>query len=384
MMPAPREEDPVIGNTQRFDPFNEAPIRVIDESGHWTANFSCDLGDDVLRSIYRDLVRARRLDERLSTLQRQGKVSFVASAAGHEATQVGVARALEVGRDWVFPYYRDLPLSLAIGWPLVEAVAQQMATRADPARGRQMPAHPGSAALNLFTAASPIASHVPPAVGTAIAQKLAGHGDVTVCTFGDGATSEGDWHAALNLAGAQGAPAVFVCENNGYAISVDFRHQSGSVDVASKARAYGMPGYRVDGMDPLAVYYVTRQAVAAARDGLGPALVEALVYRYAAHSNADDDKRYRPADEVASWRKRDPLPRYRRFLEGRRLWDDDAETALSSELGAELDEAVKASEASGPVPFDWVFGDVLAEPSVQLRKQRERWARMHDLEGTER
>jgi len=370
----------VIGNLRRFDPFGEAPIRVIDDAGRWVAPFACDLGDTALRSIYRDMQRARRLDERLSTLQRQGKVSFVASAAGHEATQVGAARALEVGRDWVFPYYRDLALALTLGWPPVEALAQQMASRLDPARGRQMPAHPGSAALRIFTAASAIASHVPPAVGSAMAQKLAGRGDVTLCSFGDGATSEGDWHAALNLAGAQGLPAVFLCQNNGYAISVAFRHQSGSADVATKAHAYGMPGYRVDGMDPLAVYYVTRQAVQQARDGLGPALIEALVYRYGPHSNADDDGRYRPADEVAAWRRRDPIARYRRFLEGRGLWDDEAEAALSAEVKAEIDDAVRTNEAAGRAPLGWMFDDVLADLAPHLRRQRDELARTHDLE----
>jgi 2-oxoisovalerate dehydrogenase E1 component alpha subunit len=370
----------VIGNVRRFDPFTEAPIRVIDDAGQWVAPFACDLDAEALRAFYRHMLRARRLDERLSTLQRQGKVSFVASAAGHEAVQVGAALAIEAGRDWVFPYYRDLPLALSVGWPIVEAVAQQMASRLDPARGRQMPAHPGSAALHLFTAASAIASHVPPAVGSAIAQKLAGRGDVTVCSFGDGATSEGDWHAGMNLAGAQGAPVVFLCQNNGYAISVAFRHQSGSADVAVKAQAHGMPGYRVDGMDPLACYYVVRQAVQAARDGLGPALIEALVYRYGPHSNADDDSRYRPHDEVAAWRRRDPIPRFRRFLEGRGLWDDAAERDLAAQLKAEIDEAVRANGAAGRAPLGWMFDDVLAEPPLQLRKQRSALARTDDLE----
>ena len=370
----------MIGNLRRFDPFGEAPIRVIDDTGRWVAPFACDLDDAALRSMYRDMLRARRLDERLSTLQRQGKVSFVSSAAGHEATQVGAAHALEVGRDWTFPYYRDLALALALGWPTAEALAQQMASRLDPARGRQMPAHPGSAALRIYTTASAIASHVPPAVGSAMAQKLAGRGDVTLCSFGEGATSEGDWHAAVNLAGAQGAPAVFLCQNNGYAISVAFRHQSGSADVATKAHAYGMPGYRVDGMDPLAVYYVTRQAVQQARDGLGPALIEALVYRYGPHSNADDDSRYRPADEVAAWRRRDPIARYRRFLEGRGLWDDEAEAALGTELKAEIDDAVRANEAAGRAPLGWMFDDVLADLAPHLRRQRDELARTHDLE----
>ncbi|MDA0700105.1 MAG: thiamine pyrophosphate-dependent dehydrogenase E1 component subunit alpha [bacterium] len=370
----------MIGNIRRFDPFTDTPIRVIDEAGHWVAPFACDLDADALLTLYRDLMRSRLLDERLSTLQRQGKVSFVSSARGHEAAQVGVAHALEVGRDWVFPYYRDLPLVLAVGWPLVEAVAQQTASRLDPARGRQMPAHPGSAALNVYTPASAIASHVPPAVGSGLAQKLAGRGDVTVCSFGDGATSEGDWHAAMNLAGAQGAPVVFLCQNNGYAISVAFRHQSGSADVATKAHAYGMPGFRVDGLDVLASFYVARQAVERARDGRGPSLIEALVYRYGPHSNADDDSRYRSPDEVAAWRRRDPIARYRRFLEGRGLWDEAAERDLVDAFKLELDEAIRINEAAGRAPLGWMFDDVLAAPSLQLRKQRDALARTHDLE----
>ena len=360
----------MVGQVRRFDPFTEAPIRLIDEAGSWLGSFPCDLAPEVLQRLYVQMVRARRLDERLGTLQRQGKVSFVASAAGHEAAQVGAALALEPGRDWVFPYYRDLALALALGWPLVDAVAQQTASRLDPARGRQMPAHPGSAALRMFTVASAIASHVPPAAGSAMAQKLAGRGDVTLCSFGDGSTSEGDWHAGVNLAGAQGAPAIFFCQNNGYAISVDFAHQSGSRDVTLKAHAYGMPGYRVDGMDPLATYYVVRQAVQAARDGLGPSLIEAFVYRYGPHSNADDDNRYRPADEVAAWRRRDPIARYRRFLEARGLWSDADDARLAADLKAELDQVVRANEAAGRAPTLWMFDDVTAIATPQLRRQR--------------
>jgi 2-oxoisovalerate dehydrogenase E1 component alpha subunit len=361
----------VIGHVRRFDPFTESPIRLIDEAGAWIGPFPCDLDPEILRRLYQQMVRARRLDERLSTLQRQGKVSFVASAAGHEAAQIGAALAIEVGRDWVFPYYRDLALALALGWPLADALAQQTASRLDPARGRQMPAHPGSVALRMFTAASAIASHLPPAAGSAMAQKLAGRGDVTLCSFGDGSTSEGDWHAGMNLAGAQGAPAVFLCQNNGYAISVDFAHQSGSRDVALKAHAYGMPGYRVDGMDPLATYYVVRQAIQAARDGLGPSLIEAIVYRYGPHSNADDDARYRPADEVAAWRRRDPIARYRRFLEGRGLWSDGDEASMIDAQRAELDEVVRANDAAGRAPLDWMFDDVTSTPTPQLRAQRD-------------
>jgi 2-oxoisovalerate dehydrogenase E1 component alpha subunit len=370
----------MIGNLPRLEAFTSAPIRLLDEDGRWTASFENTIGQETLLALYRDMVRARRLDERFSTLQRQGKVSFVASAAGHEAAQVGAAHALQAGRDWVFPYYRDLPLLLGLGWSVQDALAQSMATRLDPAKGRQMPAHPGSLELRAFTPASAIASHIPPAVGSAMAQKLSGKGDVTLCSFGDGATSEGDWHAAMNLAGVRGAPVVFLCQNNGYAISVDFQHQSGSPDVSSKAHAYGMPAYRVDGMDVLAVYHAVALAVQQARDGVGPSLVEAFVYRYGPHSNADDDTLYRSADEVAAWRARDPLPRYRRYLEARGLWSEQDERALAASTREELDAAVKANEAAGAPPLAWMFDDVLAQRPLQLERQREAMAEHRSLE----
>src|SRR5690606_2479042 len=238
---------------------------------------------------------------------------------------------------------------------------QTMGTRADPNRGRQMPYHAGSRARNVFTIASPIASHVPAAVGTALSMKLKDSSQVTVASFGDGATSEGDWHAGINFAGAQGAPIVFACQNNRYAISVHFSHQTGAENIAVKAHAYGIPGYYVDGMDVLAAYYVTRDAIQRARDGFGPALIEYLVYRYGGHSSADDDSRYRPRQEVEAWRRRDPIDRFRRFLEKRSLWDDEAEAAAIAEFGELLSAAVRESEESGSVPVEWMFEDVFAE-----------------------
>jgi 2-oxoisovalerate dehydrogenase E1 component alpha subunit len=363
----------VIGDARRFEPFSDDPIRLIDETGTWIAPFACDLDDASLLAMYRHMVLARAVDERLVLLQRLGKLSFTASAAGHEAAQVGTAHALRVGRDWIYPYYRDTALVLAAGWPLAELFGQMMGTRADGARGRQMPAHPGSRALRIFSVASPIASHLPVATGSAIAQRLEGEGDATVCTFGDGATSEGDFHAALNFAGVQGAPIVFVCENNGYAISVDLAQQTSSDGIAVKAHAYGMPGYRVDGMDVLACHFVMRELMAAARDGFGPALVEMVVYRYGPHSSADDDSVYRSAEEVAAWRKRDPIARFERFLVARGAHDDAAERQLRDAIRQEIDAAVEAATAAGPVPTEWLFDDVLSQPTPHLERQRERF-----------
>lgn len=370
----------MIRDSSRFQPFSERPVRLVGDQGEWLGAFELDLSDELLVQLYRDLVLARLLDERLVRLQLQGKSSFVAPSSGHEAIQVAIAHAVQPGRDWLFPYYRDYGVASTLGVPLVEIFGQMMGTRADPAKARQMPSHPSSRTLNMFTAVSPIAAHVPPAVGAGVAMKLAGRSEVCVTSFGEGATSEGDWHAAMNFAGVQGAPVVFVCENNRYAISVELQKQSGSATIAEKAHAYGMPGYRVDGMDPLAAYYVTRQAVERAREGLGPSLIEALVYRYGPHSNADDDGRYRPADEVAAWRRRDPIVRYRRYLEGRGLWDDDAEAALAAEIKAEIDDAVRANAGAGRAPLGWMFDDVFAALPPHLRRQRDELALTHDLE----
>ena len=359
----------MIQETRLFKPFSK-PISVIDEAGVWHAPFEPTLEMDMLQAMYRDLVLARLLDERLIKLQRMGKTSFVAPTSGHEGAHIGTAYALRAGFDWLFPYYRDLGLVAALGVPLREIFGQMLATKADPNKGRQMPNHPGSAALNIYTAASPIASHIPPAVGAALSMKLQNTGQVTVTTFGDGATSEGDFHAALNFAAVQGAPIVFVCENNGYAISVGLSKQSASETVAAKAHAYGMPGYTVDGMDTLACFFVLQEAVARAREGRGPVLVELLVYRYGAHSSADDDSGYRAPEEVAAWRARDPLPRFRQFLEKRGLWSDEDEAKLRKELGQTLTTAQNEAEAAGKVPTEWMFDDVYAEQLEFLRKQQ--------------
>ena len=360
----------MIRDSDRFPAFSDRPIRLIGAEGEWLGTFDLDLDDDALVGLYRDLLLARLTDERLVRLQRQGKSSFVAPSSGHEAIQVAIAHAVQPGRDWLFPYYRDTGVPTTIGVPLVEVFGQMLGTRADPARGRQMPSHPGSKDFNIYTAASPIASHIPPAVGTGIAMKIAGRGDVCVTSFGDGATSEGDWHAAINFAGAQGAPVLFVCENNRYAISVDLQKQTGSATIAEKARAYGMPGYLVDGMDLLACVYLLRELVARAREGFGPALVDATVYRYGPHSSADDDSVYRPREEVEAWRRRDPLPRFRALLERRGLWDDGAEEAARAEAAERLGAAVREAQEAGAVPFDWVFDDVFDEMPAHLAAQK--------------
>lgn len=360
----------MIQDSQRFRPFTETPISLIGDRGQWIGSFELELAEDTLLGFYRDMMAARLLDERLTRMQRGGKISFAAPSAGHEAAQVGIAHSLKAREDWLFPYYRDTGLVLALGVPAREIMGQSTATKADPNKGRQMPAHPGSKAFKVFTVASAIASHIPPAVGTAISMKLLNTGEVAVASFGDGATSEGDFHAGINFAGVQGAPIVFACENNRYAISVDYHKQTASETIAAKAEAYGMPGYLVDGMDVLASYFVMKEAVERARSGHGPALVELTVYRYGPHSSADDDSRYRPKDEVEAWKKRDPLKRFERFLQRRGLWDEGWAEDLAASIKVEQQEAADAAEEAGLWPAASMFEDVYAEPWWNLAEQQ--------------
>lgn len=361
-------------------PFTDKPIQRVGEDGKKIGRWTLDLDQERLQRIYGHMVAARILDEKLVTLLRQGKTSFYAQCSGQEATQVGAAHAVRPGHDWVFPYYRDQGLGLALGVPVLELVAQSLGKAADPNRARQMPQHFGSRALNFVSVCSSIASQLPPAAGTAMAQMVRGTDEMTLVTFGEGATSEGDWHAGLNFGGVYGAPIVYLCENNNYAISVGFRGQTASRNVCVKAHAYGMPGYLVDGQDVLAVHSVVLEAAERARSGGGPSLIEALTYRYGSHSSADDDSKYRPRDEVAAWRGKDPIERFRRFLEREGAWTPEFGERVRQDATAEIDRAIATAEASGDVGPETLFEDVFAEMPDFLVRQRD--ALIAELRGT--
>ena len=351
-------------------PFTENPIQRVGDDGKRIGRWTLELSQTQLERIYRDMLAARILDERLVMLLRQGKISFYAQSSGQEGVQVGAAHAVRAGRDWIYPYYRDLGMAIAVGVPIHEIVAQLMGRSADPAKGRQMPQHFGSRERNFVSVCSAIASQLPPAAGTAIAQKLNGWDEMTLVSFGEGATSEGDWHAGLNFGGVYGANIVYLCENNHYAISVGFRGQSASRNVAVKAHAYGMPGYLVDGQDVLAVQSVVAECADRARSGGGPSLIEAVTYRYGSHSSADDDSKYRPRAEVEHWKARDPIHRFQRFLEREGLWMDDLEARYRDQITPEIDAAIQSAEASGEPGWDTMIDDVFLEPTPILKRQR--------------
>jgi 2-oxoisovalerate dehydrogenase E1 component alpha subunit len=302
------------------------------------------LEDDDLLEIYRCMLLARRVDERMWILNRQGKAAFVISCQGHEAAQVGAALNLQPGKDYVYPYYRDSAITLTLGQTGRDQFLSLLAKKEDPnSAGRQMPGHFSSRKLNIVTASAPVGVQYPQAVGTALAFKLRGEDGVVLACGGEASTSGGDWHEAMNFAGIHDLPVVFLIENNVYAISVPEKMQvSGSI--AKRAEGYGFPGVEVDGNDVLAVYEAAKEAFERARRGEGPTLIEARTYRLTAHSSDDDDRRYRKREEVDSWREKDPISRFERHLEEAGLLDEEKKEALAERVKAELDEAVEYAE----------------------------------------
>ncbi len=294
-----------------------------------------DLSDAELVELYRLMVRSRIFDRRALAAQRQGRLGTYPMLEGQEAAQIGSAMALGP-RDFVYPAYREHGVLIARGLPMEVMLAYWKglpATDWDVHR------------YGIMTHCVPIASHLPHAVGHAYATRQAGDDVVTVAYLGDGATSESDFHSGLNFAGVWKTPTVFICENNSYAISVPYAKQTASPTIAQKALAYGIEGVRVDGMDVLAVYEATTAAVARARAGGGPTLIEAVCYRYGPHATADDARRYRSEAEEKEWRDKDPIDRFRIFLTKRELWDEERDSELLTSAEAELDTAFAAMEA---------------------------------------
>ncbi|HSL10213.1 MAG TPA: thiamine pyrophosphate-dependent dehydrogenase E1 component subunit alpha [Actinomycetota bacterium] len=308
-------------------------------------------GTDLV-AIYRTLLTARLLDEAALRQNRMGRAPFVVPVAGHEGCQVGTAWAMRRGTDIWLPYYRDVGVVLAAGVTPYEIFLGVFAKADDPASGgRQMPSHWGSRRLGIITGSSPIATQVPHAAGIAYAARLRGDDTVVGCWFGDGATSEGDWHEGLNFAAVHRLPVIFVCENNHYAISVPQSMQMAVADVADRAAGYGFPGVVVDGNDVLACYAAMRTAHERARAGEGPTLIECKTYRYLPHTSDDDDKSYRSREEVEEARHHDAIDAFAAYLRTHGVLDDDRDETIRQEVRAEIEQAIAAAwEAADPDP----------------------------------
>jgi 2-oxoisovalerate dehydrogenase E1 component alpha subunit len=310
-----------------------------------------DLGlkEEDLVEMYRIMLLARFCDERQWALNRQGKAPFVVPVSGHEAAQVGSAWAFERSKDVFCPYYRDMALVMVCGFTPADVFMGLFGKRDDPSSGgRQMPAHWGSRRRNVITGSSPIATQVLHAAGIAYSKKYKREDAVVGTWFGEGGTSEGDWHGAMNFAGIHKLPIVFICENNQYAISV---HESKQVAgrVYKRAKGYGMPGVQGNGNDVLSAYKHAKEAVDRARAGEGPSLIELRTYRFYSHTSDDDDRTYRTRQEVDEWRKKDPILLFERYLKSVDLMDEARAGELREQARAEVAEGVRAAE-DAPFP----------------------------------
>lgn len=302
--------------------------------------------------MYREMVLSREVSERMFALNRQGRATFAITGQGQEAAQVGSAHAIRPGVDWVLPYYRDIGVMVTLGMTPYEIMLGLFAKADDPnSGGRQMPCHWSWPERRVVNRSSVIAANLPHAAGVAYASKLRGLDEVAIVYFGDGATSEGDFHEALNFAAIHNLPVIFFCENNGYAISETIDKQMSIRNVADRARGYGMQFAVVDGNDAVAVYEETRWSVEEARRGHGPKLIEAKTYRLAPHSSSDDDRRYRPRAEVDEWARHDPIDRMRQRLLDAGLITTEQDEAWHAQVKRDVsDAAAQAEQAPDPTP----------------------------------
>jgi pyruvate dehydrogenase E1 component alpha subunit len=336
-------------------------LSILDSEGNLDAALEPDIPPSDLERMYRAMLLARRFDERMLRLQRQGRIGTFAPVKGQEAAQIGSVAALRP-EDWVVPSFRETATMLWRGWPM-EKILGFFSGRLE---GGQ-----SGADQHDLPIAIPVATQIPHAVGLAYAAQYRGDDVAVMVYFGDGATSEGDFHEALNFAGVWHVPVVFVCQNNQWAISIPLKKQTHARTIAQKALAYGFPGIQVDGNDLLAVYAAAREAVARARAGDGPTLIECVTYRLAMHTTADDPSRYRSEEEVRAWERKDPLTRFAAYLEKRALLKSGLEEAIDAEIEAAVERFERAPPPDPLAMFDHAYADL----PPHLQRQRDEMAR---------
>ncbi len=353
-----------ISTTPQFQPADMAvaPLRLLDEDGALLAGASPLLDDEQVLEALRYMMIGRAFDARCWSLQRQGRLGTFAPVTGQEAALMGSAMALDPKRDWIVPQYREFAAQLRHGVP-GECVVLY---RQGHPQGGVIP--PGVRVLPIQVS---LAAQLPHAVGLAWGMKLRGEAGVAVAYFGDGASSEGDFHESCNLAGVLAAPVIFFLQNNQWAISTPREQQSAAADLASRAPGYGFAGVSVDGNDLLAVHRVTAEAVDRALAGGGPTLIEAHTYRMGAHTTADDPGRYVNAEEKARWAKRDPIARVQRYLGARGHWSAEQAGAWEDEVSAEIDGFFERAAAYPAPDRHALYEHLFAAPGAALRRQRD-------------
>ncbi len=320
------------------------------------------LSDEVVLDMYRTMLLARRIDERMWLLNRAGKIPFVISCQGQEAAQIGAAFALNNEKDYIAPYYRDMGVVLHFGMTAKELMLSAFAKAEDPnSGGRQMPGHFGQKKNRIITGSSPVTTQVPHAVGVALAGKMQKEDFVTFVSLGEGSSNQGDFHEGANFAGVHKLPVIIMVENNRYAISVPLSKQVACENVSDRAIGYGMPGVTVDGNDPLEVYKVMKEAADRARNGEGPSLIETICYRLTAHSSDDDHRQYRTEEDLAEGRANDPIVRFAAYLKDLGVLTSEIEEKMQEEIMAEVDEATDYAEnapyAEPEQALQYVYGN---------------------------
>lgn len=341
---------------------------VLDAEGNANAATDPKLPKELVVRMYRAMVRTRLIDERLIKLQRQGRIGFHIGSLGEEACIIASAAALR-DEDWILPCYREFGALLWRGMPLQSYLDNMYGNSGDPVQGRQMPDHYTARQLKFGSVSSPIGTQMTQAVGLGHAARLKGTDEVVGVYFGEGATSSNDFHTGMNFAGVLKAPVVFLCRNNRWAISVPSDKQTASHTFADKAIAYGMPGVRCDGNDPLATYKTVRDAVLRASRGEGPTLIEMLTYRMGGHSTSDDPRAYRDEREVDRFRRTDPLHRTRLHLEQLGAWDDAQQDAFEAEVKTQLEAGIQASEQTDAPALETIFDGVYEDKPWHLLEQ---------------
>ncbi len=337
-----------------------------------------EIGEADLKRLYYHMVLTRAVDDRLLRMQRQGRVGFYISSLGEEAAHLGSAFALKT-EDWIFPQYREPGAAFLRGYPLLKYVCQILGNSGDLMKGRQMPNHYAYKPGRYLSVSSPVGTQIPQAAGFAWGAKIRKEKIVTLVYFGDGATSQGDFHMGLNFAGVFTLPTIFFCKNNQWAISVPLSRQTAVPTIAQKAAAYGIRGVRVDGNDLLAVVQVTREAAERAREGEGATLIEAVTYRMGAHSTSDDPRIYADESKIEQWKPKDPLVRFQKYLAVKGIWNAAFEKEMTEKVQEEVTKAIQEAEKlPSPAP-ETLFDDVYAELLPHLKEQREEAAQFKHL-----
>jgi pyruvate dehydrogenase E1 component alpha subunit len=343
-----------------YDPLQGKRLQVLGPEGVADPALLPALDEEVLRLIFRRMLAARLVDRTCLTLQREGRMGTYPPVEGQEACQVGSVLALSE-TDWIVPSFRELAAALVRGVPLERILLYWMGHE----EGNRLPK-----SLRFLPVAIPVGTHILHAAGLAMGISYRRQKDAVLCFFGDGATSEGDFHEALTFAGISKAPVIFFCQNNAWAISVPRKAQCAAASLAAKGVGYGIPGLQIDGNDPFAAYLATEAALKRARAGEGPTLIEAITYRLGPHTTSDDPGRYRSAEEVERMRPLEPLVRYRLFLKGRGLWSESWEAEITADIEEWIAEGIQMAEAfPDPAPED-IFDYMFAELPPHLARQK--------------